>query len=125
MGWVIAVLFGAAVVLFVLSFIKAKKTDVSTDQQIDQLSFTLMDEIDQLKQQIRKLELDSEIAETEAGISAEEKERKSTLREMLEMHRRGYSFDSIGMKMKLTPNEVQQVLAPYMKQKEERSKVAQ
>ncbi|MFC5731711.1 hypothetical protein [Cytobacillus gottheilii] len=125
MGWVIAVLFGAAAVLLVLSFIKARKTAASTDQQIDQLSFSLMDEIHQLKQQIRNLELDSEIADTEAGIAADEKERKNTLREMLEMHRRGYSFESIAMKMKLTPNEVQQVLAPYMKQKDERSKVAQ
>ncbi|MEW9108051.1 MAG: hypothetical protein AB2374_01800 [Cytobacillus gottheilii] len=125
MGWVIAVLFGAAAVLLVLSFIKARKTAASTDQQIDQLSFSLMDEIHQLKQQIRNLELDSEIADTEAGIASDEKERKNTLREMLEMHRRGYSFESIAMKMKLTPNEVQQVLAPYMKQKDERSKVAQ
>ncbi|MGD6943214.1 hypothetical protein ACQCT6_14440 [Cytobacillus gottheilii] len=125
MGWVIAVLFGAAAVLLVLSFIKARKTAASTDQQIDQLSFSLMDEIHQLKQQIRNLELESEIADTEAGIAADEKERKNTLREMLEMHRRGYSFESIAMKMKLTPNEVQQVLAPYMKQKDERSKVAQ
>ncbi|KAB2332003.1 hypothetical protein [Bacillus mesophilum] len=125
MGWVIAVLFGAAAVLLVLSFIKARKTAASTDQQIDQLSFSLMDEIHQLKQQIRNLELDSEIADTEAGIAADEKDRKNTLREMLEMHRRGYSFESIAMKMKLTPDEVQQVLAPYMKQKDERSKVAQ
>ncbi|WP_080848324.1 hypothetical protein [Cytobacillus gottheilii] len=125
MGWVIALLFGAAAVLLVLSFIKARKTAASTDQQIDQLSFSLMDEIHQLKQQIRNLELDSEIVDTEAGITAEEKERKVTLREMLEMHRRGYSFESIAMKMKLSPTEVQEVLAPYMKQQDERSKVAQ
>lgn len=120
MGWALAILFSAAVVLLIVSFIKAKQANVKSEQQIDQLSFTLMDEIHQLQQHIRNLELDAEIVAYETNIPADVKERRILVREMLDLHRRGYSFESIGLKKKLTQNEVEQMLLPYTKKKEER-----
>lgn len=50
MEWVLAILLGAAVVLLILSFVKGKQSKSEQEQHIDQVSFSLMDEIHQLQQ---------------------------------------------------------------------------
>ncbi|QED50138.1 hypothetical protein FSZ17_13365 [Cytobacillus dafuensis] len=124
MGWALAILFIAAVSLLILSFYKTGQSSTRLEQQIDQLTFSFKDDIDQLQQQIRNFELDAEIAAQEAGVQADTQEQRVLLREMLDMHRRGYSFESISTKNQLTKEEVEQLLAPYIKTKDERSKVA-
>ncbi|MBS4192950.1 hypothetical protein KHA94_22810 [Bacillus sp. FJAT-49705] len=124
MEWALAILFIAAVSLLILSFYKTGQSSTRLEQQLDQLTFSFKDDIDQLQQQIRNFELDAEIAAREAGIQADSKEQRLLLREMLDMHRRGYSFESISTKNQLTKEEVEHILAPYIKTKDERSKVA-
>lgn len=51
-------------------------------------------------------------------------EKRSLLREVLDLHKRGYSFESIALKTKQTENEIENLLTPYIKTKNERSKVA-
>jgi hypothetical protein len=115
MGWTLALLFGSAVLLFILSFIKAKQASEDMQQQIDQLSFSLLDEINKLKERVRNLELEAEITAHEAGISS----RRHLVREALDLYRRGYSFESIASKTQLTEAEIEQLLTPYMKPKNE------
>ncbi|MCJ8007453.1 hypothetical protein ACFFF5_14350 [Lederbergia wuyishanensis] len=124
MEWVLAILFGAAVLLLILSFIKSMKSSSNFEKQMDQLSYSLMDDIHQLEQKIRNLEIDAEITAQEAGVLPGSSKERLLLRDMLDLHKRGYSFESIAMKKQLPKNEVDHLLAPYIRVKDERSKVA-
>ncbi|MBU8878119.1 hypothetical protein BGM26_03815 [Bacillus sp. FJAT-29790] len=124
MEWTLTILFAAAVLLLILSFYKTKQSSSIVEQQIDQLTFSLMNEVNQLKQQIRHIELDADIIVQEAGIQAGASEHRLLLREMLDLQNRGYSYESISTKKQLTKEEVERLLAPYIKTKEERGKVA-
>lgn len=119
MEWTIAVLLGVGVVLLILSYMKTKKTSKELEQQIDHLTFSFTDEVNKMKEQIRNLELDAEIAAQEAGNANE----KLFKREILDMHRRGYSMESIANKMEQTTDEIERLLTPYMKDKQERGAV--
>ncbi|MBW8351401.1 hypothetical protein K0H71_18445 [Bacillus sp. IITD106] len=125
MEWVLAILFGAAVLLLILSFLQSMKSSSKLEQHMDQLSYSLLDDIHQLEQKIRILEIDAEITAQEAGILPVSSEQRLLLRDMLDLHKRGYSFDSIAAKKQLNKDEVEGLLAPYIKAKDERSKVAQ
>ncbi|MCM3706956.1 MULTISPECIES: hypothetical protein [Cytobacillus] len=125
MGWVIAILFGSAVVLLILSFLKTAQSKSNIEQQIDQVTFTLKNEIHELQQQIRNIELDAEITAKQSGAMSGSSEERLLLREVLDMHKRGYSNESIAVKKQLTPNEVDLMLLPYSANKDERSMVAQ
>lgn len=123
MEWVLAILFGAAVLLLILSFFKTRETS-KVEQQIEDISLSFMDEVHQLQQQIRNIEIDAEITAQEAGILAASSSQRILLRDVLDLHKRGYSFESIATKKRMTPYEIEQLLAPYIKNKEERSKGA-
>lgn len=124
MEWALAILLGAAVVLLILSFIKTKQSSKGVEQQIEEVSFTFTDELNKLQQQIRNIELDAEITVTESDLLANSSKHRQLLREVLDLHKRKYSFESIAMKTELTMDEVEQLLIPYMKVKDEGSKVA-
>ena len=68
MEWTIVILFAAAILLLILSFVKTKQSSKTVDQQIEELSYSFTNEIKQLQQQIRNMELDAEITAQEAGI---------------------------------------------------------
>ncbi|ASV66460.1 hypothetical protein MKX67_06920 [Cytobacillus sp. FSL W7-1323] len=125
MEWVLAILLGAAVVLLILSFVKGKQSKSEQEQHIDQVSFSLMDEIHQLQQKVKFMEIDAEITAVEAGTSEVQSDHRLLLREMIDLHRRGYSNESIAQKLKMSLQEVNNLLAPYEKRSTERSKVAQ
>ena len=61
-----------------------------------------MEEVHQLQQQIRNIELDAEITAQEAGILAASSEQRILLRDVLDLHKRGYSFDSIAAKKQMS-----------------------
>lgn len=124
MEWTLAFLFGAAVLLLILSFYKTLQSSSKAEQQIDQLTFTFMNEVDQIQEQIRNIELDAEITAQEAGILAGTSSQRILMREVLDLHKRGYSYESIATKKQLTESEIEQMLAPYIKTKNERSKVS-
>jgi hypothetical protein len=121
MGWVIAILFGSAVVLLILSFFKTKQSKSAIEQQIEQVSFSIKDEVHELREQVRNIEIDEEITVQQLGALGGNLEERILLREMLNMQKRGYSFESIASEQQLTPNEVKRMLAPYTTKKLERS----
>ena len=123
MEWTLAVLFGAAVLLIIFSFVKTKQSSKAAEQQIDQLSFTFMDEVHQLQQQIRNIEIDAEITAREAGLLAGSSKHRILVREALDLQRRGYSIESIALKKQLTTKEIESLLAPYITKEDEGSKV--
>ncbi|TCJ04038.1 hypothetical protein [Cytobacillus praedii] len=121
MGWMLGILFGAAIVLLILSFVQTKQSAAKIEQHIDQVSFSLMDEVNQLQQQIRNVEFDTEIIVHETKIFADSPEHRTLLKEMLDLHKRGYSFESIATEKQLAKEEVENFLSPYIKTKDERS----
>jgi hypothetical protein len=123
MEWTIVILFAAAILLLILSFVKTKQSSKTVDQQIEELSYSFTNEIKQLQQQIRNLELDAEITAQEAGILPGTSKQRILLREVLDLYKRKYSFESIAQRTQLTPYEVEHLLAPYMKAKDEGSNV--
>ena len=122
MEWALIILFGVAVLLFILSFIK--KDSVKVDSQLEQLAITFGNEMNVLQEKIRNIEIDAEITVQEAGILALSSEKRNLLREVLDLHKRGYSFESIALKTKQTENEIEGLLTPYIKTKSERRNVA-
>ncbi len=124
MIWTLIILFGLAVGLLIVSSVKSKQSSTVLERQIDQTSFTIMNEVHQLQKQIREMELDAEISAQEAGILSLSSEQRILLREMLDLQRRGYSLNSIAEKKELPLHKVEELLAPYTPSKGERSDIA-
>ncbi|MGE6376471.1 hypothetical protein [Peribacillus muralis] len=122
MEWTLVILFGAAVLLFILSY--SKKDSVKVDEQMEQLASTFGDEMNVLQEKIRNIEIDAEITAQEAGVLDMSSEKRSLLREVLDLHKRGYSSESIALKTKYPENEIEILLTPYIKTKNERRTVA-
>ena len=123
MEWTIVILFAAALLLLILSFVKAKQSSKTVDQQIEELSYSFTNEIKQLQQQIHNMELDAEITAQEAGILPGTSKQRLLLREVLDLYKRKYSFESIAQRTQLTTYEVEHLLTPYLKAKNEGSNV--
>lgn len=121
MLWALAILFGAALILFIVSFIK--KDSMKVEEQLEQITSTFGDEVSQLQMQIRNLEIDAEIMAQEAGLLSGPSEKWSLLHDVLDLYKRGYSIDSIAAKKERSIEEIEDMLAPYIKAKEERRKV--
>ncbi|MGF2615208.1 hypothetical protein ACQUWN_06380 [Rossellomorea aquimaris] len=125
MGWTLAILFGSAVVLLSLSFIKTAQSKSSLEQQIEHSSISLMNEVHELQKQIRNIELDAEITAKQSGAMEASAKERLLLRDILDMHKRGYSIESISSKAGIKSHEVEMMLAPYTARKMERSMAAQ
>lgn len=119
MEWTLALLFGAAVILLILSFVKSKQSSNGVEQQIDQFTISFLKELNQLQQKVQNVEIDTEIIAQKTGAS----KQLLVLREVIDLHRRGYSLESIAEKSQLTEDEIKRLLAPYIKSKDERSVV--
>lgn len=122
MSWALAILFAVAVILFIVSFIKTDSAKV--EQQMEQITSTFGDEVSQLQMQIRNLEIDAEIMAQEAGLLSGPSEKWSLLHDVLDLYKRGYSLDSIAAKKERSIEEIEYMLVPYIKVKDERRKVA-
>ena len=123
MGWAIALLFAAAVVLLILSFSKNNQQSKSFEKQLEETTFTYMEEINKLQEQIRNLELDSEIIAVQAGLLNGSGQR-ILHREILDLYKRGYSAESIALKKQLSVDEIEQLLSPFKQLSNEGSNVA-
>ncbi|MED3689190.1 hypothetical protein P4534_10240 [Peribacillus butanolivorans] len=122
MEWALVILFGVAVLLFILSFIKTDS--IKVDKQLEHFASTFGEEVNQLQEKIRKIEIDAEITAQETGILAGSSEQRLLLREVLDLHKRGYSFESIALKTQQSENEIERLLTPYIKTNNERRNVA-
>ena len=124
MEWAIALLFAAAVVLLILSFSKNNQQSKSFEKQLEETTFTYMEEINKLQEQIRNLELDSEIIAVQAGFVNGSGQQRILYREILDLYKRGYSAESIALKKQLSVDEIEQLLSPFKQLSNEGSNVA-
>ncbi|MDQ0154552.1 hypothetical protein [Robertmurraya andreesenii] len=121
MEWALVALFTIAAVLLIFSYYKNKQAQIVEQREIDTIYMTMMEEIGKLQNQVRSLELESEITAQMTGLA---KEDLHLLRESLDLYKRGYTIEGIAGKMKLEQQEVEQLLEPYMSSKSEGRKVA-
>jgi 2-phospho-L-lactate guanylyltransferase (CobY/MobA/RfbA family) len=123
MQWTLTGLFAVSALLLVVSIVKSNRAAKAEHNQIDLVHIETMKEINALKDSLRNMELDMEVVVTESDIpfSTDEIVFK---REVLDLYKRNYSIASIAEKYEVSEAEIQQMLAPYLKVKEERRKVA-
>ena len=117
MGWTIVILLLIAIALLVMSFVRNNQNEKTIEQQIDQMTYTFKDEIYQLQQQSAHVEIDGEITAHESGNPISNADR-SLLRELLNLQRRGYSLETIASKKQLSIEEIERLIAPYVKKNE-------
>jgi len=123
MVWTLAILFAVSVVLLIISIFKTRNRAKEEQQELETVHLALMDEINHLKDGIWTLELEMEILEKEAGIQLSAFDKQFRL-EVLDLYKRNYSIESIAGKKQVTQAEIEEILAPFMAAKNERSKVA-
>jgi hypothetical protein len=123
MEWTLLGLFLLSALLLVFSIVKSFRDSKVEKKQIDLVHVSMMKEINSIQDSIRDIELDIEVVTKEAGIqlSAEE---KLFMREVIDLYRRNYSIESIAEKKEVPVTELEQLLTPYLKIKDEGGQVA-
>ncbi|MBY0148131.1 hypothetical protein [Neobacillus niacini] len=123
MEWTLLGLFLLSALLLVFSIVKSVRDSKVEKKQIDLVHVSMMKEINSIQDSIRDIELDIEVVTKEAGIqlSAEE---KLFMREVIDLYRRNYSIESIAEKKEVPVTEIEQLLTPYLKIKDEGGQVA-
>ncbi|MDP4084088.1 MAG: hypothetical protein Q8934_05670 [Bacillota bacterium] len=121
MGWTLAILFVISAVLLIISFSKSLQASKVEQKKIDMVHISVMKEINDVKESIRNIELDSEVLLKEAGIQLSP-EDILLRREVLDLYRRSYSIESIADKKQVSEGEIQSILAPFQTTKDERRK---
>ena len=110
--------------LLILSFSKNNQASKNIDKQLEEITFTYMEEISKLQQQIRNLELDAEITAVQTGLIQDNGQQRVLYREILDLHKRGYSIESIALKKRLSVEEIEELLAPFKQVNNEGGTVA-
>ncbi|KHD86098.1 hypothetical protein G4D61_15475 [Bacillus ginsengihumi] len=123
MEWTLAILFVVSALLFIISMSKSGRASKEKQNEIDMIHMAVMNEINDVKETIRDIELDIEIVSKEAGVQISSQE-KLFLREILDLYKRNYSIESIADKKQVSASEIKQLLTPYLTSKDERRKVA-
>lgn len=123
MEWTLFGLFLLSALLLVFSIVKTYRDSKHEKKQIDLVHVSMMKEINSIQDSIRDIELDIEVVTKEAGIqlSAEE---KLFMREVIDLYRRNYSIESIAEMKEVPVTEIEQLLTPYLKIKDEGGLVA-
>jgi hypothetical protein len=120
----LAILFGSAAILLILSLVSMKRSSKVQKEQVDTYYVSMLEETSKLQEQIRRIELDGEITAQEAGISGMDSKERALLRELLDLHKRGYTIKSMASKTRLAETEIEQLLSPYISSKNGRRNVS-
>jgi hypothetical protein len=123
MEWTLAGLFGISALMLIISIIKGLRASKSEHKRIDIVHIAVTKEINEMQESIRNIGLDIEIIMKEAGIQLSPEEILLN-REVLDLYKRNYSIESIAEKKQVTESEIRQMLANFLKTKDERGKVA-
>jgi hypothetical protein len=123
MEWTLICLIGISALLLIVSISMNRKVEKQKQKEIDLVHVAVMKDIKDVHEQIRNIELDIEIVTKEAGIQLSPEEI-NLKREVLDLYKRKYSIQSIAEKKQVSETEVNQLLAPYLTLRDERSKMA-
>ncbi|WP_328591979.1 hypothetical protein [Bacillus salipaludis] len=123
MEWTLAGLFGVSVLLLIISLTKTAQATKAQNKGIDLVHVEVMKEINDLQESIRNIELDIEVVMNEAGVELSPKE-KVFMREILDLYKRNYSIESIAERKQVSAEEIKELLAPYLRSKDERRSIS-
>ncbi|TDL75520.1 hypothetical protein E2R56_06865 [Rhodococcus qingshengii] len=123
MEWTLFGLFLISAILLGFSLGKSYRDSKVEKKQIDLVHVSIMKEINSIQDSIRDIELDIEVVIKEAGIQLSADE-KLFMREVIDLYRRNYSIESIAEKKEVPETEIEQLLTPYLKIKDEGGLVA-
>jgi hypothetical protein len=123
MEWTLIGLFLLSALLLGFSLFKSYRDSKVEKKQIDLVHVSMMKEINSIQDSIRDIELDIEVVIKESGIQLSP-ERKLFIREVIDLYRRNYSIESIAEKKEVPETEIEQLLAPFLKIKDEGGLVA-
>ena len=123
MGWTLAILFVISAILLAFSIFRTMQASLKERKNIDMVHISVMKDINELKDSIRNIELETEIMMHEAGVQFTRKE-VVLLREVLDLYKRNYSIANIAEMKQITVEETEQMIAPYLTSKDERRKAA-
>ncbi len=121
MEWALAILFATATLLLSLSYYKNWKFTKAQKQKDETTFYSMREELNEIQNQIRNLELDSEITALEAGLQSIHSSDRQKLRAVIDLYKRGYSLDNISKQVNVNKKEISNMLAPYMTIKVERN----
>lgn len=117
--WALAILIIIGAGLLIFSILKIKQSSNKEKREIDSIYFSMMNEIKKLQEQNRLLEIDIEILAKETTGNALSPAKRAVLREILDLHKRGYSPESIAKNKEMKKHEVEELLTPYKSAKKE------
>jgi hypothetical protein len=123
MEWTLIGLIGISALLLIVSIAMNRKAEKQKHKEIDLVHVAVMKDIKDVHEQIRNIELDIEIVTKEAGIQLSPEEI-NLKREVLDLYKRKYSIQTIAEKKQVSEREVNELLAPYLTLRDERSKMA-
>jgi hypothetical protein len=123
MEWTLIALIGISALLLIVSIAINRKAEKQKHKEIDLVHVAVMKDIKDVHEQIRNIELDIEIVTKEAGIQLSPEEI-NLKREVLDLYKRKYSIQTIAEKKQVSETEVNELLAPYLTLRDERSKMA-
>jgi hypothetical protein len=123
MEWTLFGLFLLSALLLVFSIVKTYRDSKAEKKQIDLVHVSMMKEINSIQDSIRDIELDIEVVTKEAGLQLSA-EQKLFMREVIDLYRRNYSIESIAEMKEVPVTEIEQLLTPYLKIKDEGGLVA-
>jgi hypothetical protein len=123
MEWTLFGLFLLSALLLGFSLFKSYRDSKVEKKQIDLVHVSIMKEINSIQDSIRDIELDIEVVIKESGIQLSADE-KLFMREVIDLYRRNYSIESIAEKKEVPETEIEQLLTPYLKVKDEGGLVA-
>jgi len=123
MEWTLFGLFLISAILLGFSLVKSYRDSKVEKKQIDLVHVSMMKEINSIQDSIRDIELDIEVVIKESGIQLSADE-KLFMREVIDLYRRNYSIESIAEKKEVPETEIEQLLTPYLKVKDEGGLVA-
>lgn len=112
--WTIGLLCGTAMLLLAISIYRNVKASKEAESQITMTHISILEEIKNIKTNLRNLELDYEILTKETGINYTEEQRQLK-REILDQYKRGFSIENIASEKEISIEEVKRVIAPSQK----------
>ncbi|GAF63182.1 hypothetical protein [Alkalihalobacillus trypoxylicola] len=122
MGIAIIILLSLAIILLIVSFF-VSNNKAKEEERMEQFSVSFMEEIQGVQNQMRNLELDTEMLAKDAGVNIGSERDRKLRRDLLSLYKRGYSYEGIAKEKRMPQDEVESLLKPYVRSNGEGSKV--
>src|SRR5437764_1408789 len=110
MEWTLIGLFTVSALLLIISILKSFQSSKAEQKAIDMVHISVMKEINEMQNSIRSLGLEMEVISKEAGIQLSPSEI-ILMREVLDLYKRNYSFESIAKEKQVPVSKIKQLLA--------------